>query len=371
MLSRPRKPPSKTLQSRRVLAVHPPAEVDEQLVEDPLEELGVLLAGASAVDLVDAPRRPRVHRRVHVVERPLVRGELTVRVHVPLAAEQQQLLLGEVGIDDRHREHVEREVPRGVPGVLPLVGHRDDVGVVEVRPLRVASVLATGRRRRHRGVAVEPLPHVVAVVLLRPQQAGDRPALHIAERTSAPARPRGRRRTRRLPRGASAARRRSRCRRPRPRDGRSSSRTRTLTDAPAGTSKRYQAEPSSRTAPGSRSPLPEITWSLMPSFGNGVRVLDPPQPLRVRLVLAEQKLRVVVADEPAGAERAVGGLDDVVRRRRGAAARRLSRPHDHVLRNHTVGRMWSGAASGPRLRASMRMQMSSGALFAYVSSTSK
>jgi hypothetical protein len=32
-----------------------------------------------AIDLVDAQRRPRVHGRIHVGERPLVRGELSVR----------------------------------------------------------------------------------------------------------------------------------------------------------------------------------------------------------------------------------------------------------------------------------------------------
>ena len=51
-------------------------------------------------------------------------------------------LLRERWIDERKRHAVEREVPRGVPRVLPLVGHRDDVRVVEMRPLAVPSVLA-------------------------------------------------------------------------------------------------------------------------------------------------------------------------------------------------------------------------------------
>src|SRR5213075_1283066 len=41
-------------------------------------------------------------------------------------------------VDHREREHVEREVPRGVPRVLPFVGHRDDVGVQHVMPMVVA-----------------------------------------------------------------------------------------------------------------------------------------------------------------------------------------------------------------------------------------
>ncbi len=64
------------------------------------------------------------------------------------------------------------------------------------------------------------------------------------------------------------------------------------------------------------------------------RVLDPPQPLRVRLVLAEEKLRVVVADEPAGAERAVGGLDDVVRDSTELRAPVVSSPRPRVAEPH-------------------------------------
>ena len=119
-----------------VLAVDPPGEVQEQLVEDALEELAVALARPLLVDLVDAPGRPRVHGRVHVAEGPLVGRQLPVRVHVPLAQQQHELLLGEVGVDEGERDAVEREVPRGVPGVLPLVRHRDDVGVEEVASSR-------------------------------------------------------------------------------------------------------------------------------------------------------------------------------------------------------------------------------------------
>ena len=106
------------------------------------------------VDLVDAPRRPGVHRRIHIAERPLVRGQLPVGVHVPLAQQQHELLLREVGIDERQRHAVERQIPGRVPGILPLVRHRDDVGVVEVRPLVIAAAPALGRRRRLQRIAV-------------------------------------------------------------------------------------------------------------------------------------------------------------------------------------------------------------------------
>ena len=47
--------------------------------------------------------------------------------------------LANCGSIARERDHVEREVPGGVPRVLPLVGHRDDVAVEQVRPVAVAA----------------------------------------------------------------------------------------------------------------------------------------------------------------------------------------------------------------------------------------
>ena len=66
-----------------VFAVHPPGEVQQQFVEDPLQEGGIGLAGDIAGDLVHLPGGPGVHRRVHIAESPLVGGELAVGVHVP------------------------------------------------------------------------------------------------------------------------------------------------------------------------------------------------------------------------------------------------------------------------------------------------
>ena len=43
----------------------------------------------------------------------------------------------------------------------------------------------------------------------------------------------------------------------------------------------------------------------------------------------------------------------------------------HVFLNQSCGRKWSSAASGPRLNASTRMQMSSGSAFAYSMTMSK
>ena len=142
-------------------------------MEEPFEELVVGDARQGEVAPEDLQCRPRVHRGVDVVERPLVGGELAGRVHVPLAAQQQELFLGEVRVDRGERHAVERQVPRRVPGVLPGVGHRDHVGVAEVRPRAVADRPPPWRRGRHRRVAVQPVLDVVAVVLLGPDQTRD------------------------------------------------------------------------------------------------------------------------------------------------------------------------------------------------------
>ena len=157
-----------------VLAVHPPREVEQQLAEHAGEERVV----AHAVEAVHVPGRPGVHRWVDVAELPLVGGELAVRVHRPLPAHQHQLLLGELRIDVGQRHGVEGEVPGGEPRVLPLVGHRDDVGERQVRPGGVAGAggAPIRARRRGSGVAGQPLGDVVAVQLLGPQQPGVRPS---------------------------------------------------------------------------------------------------------------------------------------------------------------------------------------------------
>ena len=95
--------------------------------------------------------------RVHGAEVPLVRGELAVGMHVPLAPELDELALGEARIDQGRGDAMEGQVPGGEPRVLPIVGHRQDIGAVEQTPVAVAAVPSLGRRWRLGGVAVQPL----------------------------------------------------------------------------------------------------------------------------------------------------------------------------------------------------------------------
>ena len=118
------------------------------------------------------PHRPRVDGRIDIAECEFVRGKLAARVHVPLAEEEHELVFGELGVEARERDHLEREIPRGVPRVLPLVGHRDDVFVIQVTPVAVAAALPGLGRARGLRITVQPIGNVEVVELLAPEQAG-------------------------------------------------------------------------------------------------------------------------------------------------------------------------------------------------------
>ena len=169
-----------------VLAIHPPGEVEHQLVEDAFEErevagvVGIGVTALFAIHLGNAPRRPRVNGRVHVAKRPFVGGQLAVRVHIPLAGEESELVFGELGVHERKRDTVKCQIPCSIPRVFPFIGHRNDVGVVEMLPLGVATVLAFVGRWESTGIALDPLADVVIKKLLRPNHAGERLPLNVA-----------------------------------------------------------------------------------------------------------------------------------------------------------------------------------------------
>ncbi len=112
-----------------------------------------------------------MNRRVDVAEVPFVGRDLTVRVQVALLQQQQDLLLGVGRIDQSERHGVERQIPRRVPGILPLVRHRDDVGVHHVRPVGVAVAAAIRPPGRRATVRRQPGVDVVVVELLAPEHA--------------------------------------------------------------------------------------------------------------------------------------------------------------------------------------------------------
>src|SRR5271165_1034908 len=75
---------------------------------------------------------------------------------------------------------MEGKVPGSVPGILPLVRHRDDISIEKVRPVFVATIQPLRRRWRAGRIALQPLALDVMIKLLRPQQSGKALAHHAA-----------------------------------------------------------------------------------------------------------------------------------------------------------------------------------------------
>ena len=99
-------------------------------------------------------------------------------MQVPVARQAHQLVLGKFSVDECQHYAMKTQVPGRVPGVFPLVGHGDYVGVVEVDPIVVPTVTTLGRRRWLRRVSLQPLADVVTVELLAPDHSGQRLTLH-------------------------------------------------------------------------------------------------------------------------------------------------------------------------------------------------
>src|SRR5215831_7289137 len=83
--------------ARAVLAVHPPGEVEEELMVGRLEELEVDRTVQGLLGAGEIQGGPGVYRRVHVAEVPLVGRDLTVGVEVVPGEHKIELLLSEVG----------------------------------------------------------------------------------------------------------------------------------------------------------------------------------------------------------------------------------------------------------------------------------
>src|SRR5207302_631462 len=140
-----------------IFPVHPPGEGDEELVENGFQEITIAFAGLLLLDFVDAPRGPADHRRIDVAEIPFVGGDLAIRVLVTFAQDDIELAFGELGIDQRERNAMERKLPRRVPRILPFIRHRHDALVVKMAPFGVAPAFAFGWRLRLARIAFEPI----------------------------------------------------------------------------------------------------------------------------------------------------------------------------------------------------------------------
>ena len=244
------------------------------------------------LDLVDLIGGPGVHGRVQIAELPLVGGDLPVRVLVPLLDHQLELGLGLIDVDRGHRERVEGEVPRGEPGILPRVGHGDDVGDREVAPVRGCGPrrrAAGGGDARRRRARRRRRSCRTACVQNRPAEACRWMARRSSERFGALHR--GVERVG-LARGAARAARRC------PSNGSRAARSGAEAHAaaarcrPRGPRAGATRRPWCRAARGSpraRRPRRRGRWNA--SFTYGVREARPEEALVVGLVVGEEQLR--------------------------------------------------------------------------------
>ena len=218
-----------------VLAVDPPGEVEEQLVEDALQELRGRPARDLPVDLVDAPGRPRVHGRVDVARTPTHRrgsgrwGACTTRAGSRTAGTWRSRGRRRAsGMQWKARSQAANQ------GYSHLSGMEMHVVVVQVLPVVVAALgAARGAAAGWVGIAASQRLDIVVIELLAPEQPAS------AWRITAPAVARSargisRRRSRR-PRRGGRRRPASKSRAERAGGGAAAaSRSRTLTLAPRG-----------------------------------------------------------------------------------------------------------------------------------------
>src|SRR5260221_6265122 len=172
------KPTPEQVVALLVFAIDPPGEVQGQLLEHMLQETAVALAPLLGLYFVDLHGGPGQHRRVDVAESPLVGRELAIGVLEPLAAHQQQLLFGEIEVDQCQCDTMKRQVPGGKPWIFPLIRHRDHMVRAHMIPLAVATPATADRRWWLGVVATEQLGHVVVEDLLGLEHAGEGLALH-------------------------------------------------------------------------------------------------------------------------------------------------------------------------------------------------
>ena len=92
---------------------------------------------------------------------------------VPLPPQQNELFLRKGRVDKREGKAMERQVPHRVPGVLPRIWHRDDVGVVEVSPTVVSAILTALRWSIGVRITIEPHVDIEVIPLLGVGKTGE------------------------------------------------------------------------------------------------------------------------------------------------------------------------------------------------------
>ena len=172
MLSSPRKPPAKRCLPVDVLAVDPPGEVDQQLLEHARQEQPVARP-ARPVDLVYAPAGPGVDRRIDVAEARTRRPAIC-----PLGCmyhsrrNSMSCSLANSGSTWAKGIMWNARSQAAYQGYSHLSGMEITSRLKRCRQSVLRPCLRAWRRGRQVRVAVEPVLDDVMVKLLRPEQPG-------------------------------------------------------------------------------------------------------------------------------------------------------------------------------------------------------
>ena len=185
-MSRPRKPPSKMLRSARVLAIHPPGEIQQELLEDALEKGDIGGAAVpAAVILVDVQRRPGMDRRIDVAERPFIGRELAVGCIIQSRVSSRSCCLANSGsISDKLTQWKARSQAAN-QGYSHLSGIEMMSAALRWRQSLLRPYFRVCGRRRLAPDRRRAIPRRRTVELLAPEQPGERLALHEAKSSSA------------------------------------------------------------------------------------------------------------------------------------------------------------------------------------------
>ena len=101
-----------------------------------------------AIDLKDPPCGPGMHGRVHIAQRPFIGRQLPIRMQVPDTGQEHELIFRKLRVDDGNGDAVKGQIPGCVPGIFSGIRHGQNVGIIEVAPLRVPAMAAFVRRGR-------------------------------------------------------------------------------------------------------------------------------------------------------------------------------------------------------------------------------
>ena len=158
-----------------VLAVHPPGEVEEQLVERLLEPLDVAAALLQLVEAVGEDGGPGVHRRVDVAEVPFVGGQLAVGVQVIRACSiRSSCSLPKSSSTSVRASTWNARSQAAYQGYSHLSGIEMMSALYMWCQCSLRGARAPAVGEGVRAALLEPPVDVVVVELLRPQHAGDR-----------------------------------------------------------------------------------------------------------------------------------------------------------------------------------------------------